>query len=84
MVYGLGRRGAQALRDHSVHADASDWTVRNKRAGAKFIEHTLAIADFMVGLKIACRERGDIKLFSEREILASAPERTRKSANRCD
>ena len=51
MVYGLGRRGAQALRDHSVHADASDWTERNKRAGAKFIEHTLAIADFMVGLK---------------------------------
>jgi hypothetical protein len=53
MVYGLGRRGAQALRDHSVHADASDWTERNKRAGAKFIEHTLAIANFMVGLNAA-------------------------------
>jgi hypothetical protein len=79
MVYGLGRRGAQALRDHSVHADASDWTERNKRAGAKFIEHTLAIADFMVGLEIACRERGDIKLLHEREILANAPERTQKS-----
>jgi hypothetical protein len=79
MVYGLGRHGAQALRDHSVHADASDWTERNKRAGAKFIEHTLAIADFMVGLEIDCRERGDIKLLYEREILANAPERTQKS-----
>jgi hypothetical protein len=79
MVYGLGRRGAQSLRDHSVHADASDWTERNKRAGAKFIEHTLAIADFMVGLEIACRKRGDIKLLYERDILANAPERTRKS-----
>jgi hypothetical protein len=79
MVYGLGRRGAQALRDHSVHADASDWTERNKRAGAKFIEHMLAIADFMVGLEIACRERGDIRLLSEREILTNAPERTQKS-----
>lgn len=79
MVYGLGRCGAQALRDHSVHADASDWTERNKRAGAKFIEHTLAIADFMVGLEIACRERGDIKLLFEREILANAPEHTQKS-----
>jgi hypothetical protein len=28
MVYGLGRRGARALREHSVHADASDWTER--------------------------------------------------------
>jgi hypothetical protein len=79
MVYGLGRRGARALRDHSVHADASDWTERNKRAGAKFIEHTLAIADFMVGLEIACRERDDIKLLSERDIMANAPERTQKS-----
>jgi protein involved in plasmid replication-relaxation len=79
MVYGLGRRGAQSLRDHSVHADASDWTERNKRAGAKFIEHTLAIADFMVGLEIACRERGDIKLLYERDILANAAERTQKS-----
>ena len=79
MVYGLGRRGAQALRDHSVHADASDWTERNKRAGAKFIEHTLAIADFMVGLEIDCRRRGDIKLLYERDILANAPARAQKS-----
>jgi hypothetical protein len=79
MVYGLGRRGAQSLRDHSVHADASDWTERNKRAGAKFIEHTLAIADFMVALEIACRKRGDIKLLYERDVLANAPERTQKS-----
>jgi Replication-relaxation len=77
MVYGLGRRGAQALRDHSVHADASDWTERNKRAGAKFIEHTLAIADFMVGLETACRERDDIQLLDEWDILANALARTR-------
>jgi len=79
MVYGLGRRGAQSLRDHGVHADASDWTERNKRAGSKFIEHTLAIANFMVGLEIDCRERGNITLLYEREILANAPERTQKS-----
>jgi hypothetical protein len=33
----------------------------------------------MVGLEIACRDRGDIKLLYEREILANAPERTQKS-----
>jgi hypothetical protein len=67
------RQGAQNRREN-----ASDWTERNKLAGAKLIEHTLAIADFMVGLEIACRERGDIKLLHEREILANASERTQK------
>src|SRR5712691_4879805 len=54
MVYGLGRRGAHALRatGHGLQ-DGTDWTERNKRAGAKFIEHTLAIADFMVALELA-------------------------------
>jgi hypothetical protein len=51
----------------------------SKPAGAKFIEYTLAIADFMVGLEIACREQSNIKLLSEREILANALERTQKA-----
>lgn len=80
MIYGLGRRGALALRDwHQRAREATDWTERNKRAGAKFIEHTLAIADFMVGLELACRDRDDIQLVRESEIIAAAPERTRKA-----
>ena len=48
LVYGLGRRGAHALAAHGTLLPAgTDWSERNKRAGAKFIEHTLAIADFM-------------------------------------
>jgi hypothetical protein len=50
MVYGLGRRGAQALAEHrGAAATDTDWTERNKRAGASFIGHTLAVAHFMVG-----------------------------------
>lgn len=78
MVYGLGRRGAQALREWQKQgSEESDWTERNKRAGAKFIEHTLAVADFMVGLEIACRPREDIHLLRKSEIIAAGPERTR-------
>ena len=78
MVYGLARRGAQALREHYRHmSERSDWTERNKRAGASFIGHTLAIADFMVALEIACHERNDVELLREAEIIAAAPERTR-------
>lgn len=77
-VYALGKKGAQALRDFGYQIDARlDWTEKNKRAGAKFIAHTLEIADFMVGLELACRAHGEIKLIREEEIIAAAPERTR-------
>lgn len=80
MVYGLGHRGARALQEHGHRLqERTDWTERNKRAGAKFIEHTLATAYFMVGLEIACRARQDVELLREREIIAGAPERTRKA-----
>jgi Replication-relaxation len=78
MVYGLGRRGAQALREQGHRLpENTDWTERNKRAGAKFIEHTLAIADFMVKLELACRERTDVELIREPDVIAEAPDSTR-------
>jgi hypothetical protein len=73
LVYGLGRRGAQALRTFT----GTDWTERNKRSGTKFIEHTLAIADFIVSLELACRGRTDVRMLSEDVILKNAPESTR-------
>ena len=48
-----------------------------KRAGAVFIEHTLAVADFLTSLEIACRTRGDVALMHEHEVLGVAPEETR-------
>jgi hypothetical protein len=78
MVYGLGRRGAQALREQGHRLpENTDWTERNKRAGAKFIEHTLAIADFMVRLELACHERTDVELIREHDVIAEAPDSTR-------
>ena len=78
MVYGLGRRGAQALRahGHTLH-NGIDWTERNKRSGASFIGHKLAVAAFMVGLELACRRRSDVALLRQAAIIAEAPERTR-------
>jgi len=77
-VYGLGKKGAKALREQGGSIDiGGDWTEKNKRAGAIFIEHTLEVADFMTGLELACRTRGDAELMREHEILALAPEETR-------
>lgn len=80
MIYALGGRGQRALSEQGHECGIErDWTERNKRAGAKFIAHTLALADVLVGMEIACRDHGEIKLLDEREILLSAPERTRQS-----
>jgi len=77
-VYGLGKKGARALREQGHLVDVGvDWTEKNKHAGAVFIEHTLAVADFMTGLELACRTRGDAALMREEEILALAPRETR-------
>jgi hypothetical protein len=74
----LIRRPPKALREHGYHLNgAGDWTEKNKRAGAVFIEHALQLADFMTGLEVACRTRADVELIREREILAMAPEKTR-------
>jgi hypothetical protein len=79
-VYALGQKGARALRDYGHHVDASvDWTEKNKRAGGVFIEHTLELADFMIRLELGCRERGDVRLISGRDIINTAPDETRTS-----
>lgn len=80
LVYALGQRGARALRAHGhLVDDRVDWTEKNKRAGAIFIEHTLAIADFLSSLEVACRTRGDVELIREDEVLAAAPEATQRA-----
>lgn len=78
LVYALGQRGARALRAHGHLVDARvDWTEKNKRAGAVFIEHTLAIADFLSGLEVACSEQATVALMREEDVLALAPAATR-------
>jgi len=77
-VYGLGKAGARILREQGHLVDATvDWREKNKRAGTVFIEHTLAVADFMAGLELSCRGRSDVVLLREDEVLALAPADTR-------
>jgi hypothetical protein len=80
MVYALAPKGARALREHGYHLNGvGDFAEKNKRAGAIFIEHTLAVAEFMTALELSCRARRDVELVREREIIAEAPEATRST-----
>ena len=61
MVYGLGNRGAHVLAElDGVTAAKVDWTDKNRDAGRVFIDHTLAIADVMIGFEVAVRGRTDV------------------------
>jgi hypothetical protein len=79
-VYGLGQKGARVLREYGHRINSRvDWSEKNKRAGAIFLAHTLEIADFMIGLELACRTDGKITLVREEEIIATAPDETRSA-----
>lgn len=80
LAYAITRKGAKLLRERGQLINtAVDWTEKNKRAGEKFIEHTLEIAGFMTSLETACLMHGDVELLREQEIIAEAPEKTRKA-----
>ena len=80
LVYGLAPKGARALREYGHRLNGrGDWTEKNKRAGAIFIEHTLAVADFMTALELSCRARPGIELILDHAIIADAPEQTRNA-----
>jgi hypothetical protein len=79
-VYGLGQKGARALREYGHRIDSRvDWSEKNKRAGAIFLAHTLEIAEFMVALELASHTDGTITLIREEEIIAAAPDETRST-----
>jgi len=65
MVYGLGSRGVASLKQElgAAFQDRS-WGGDDRGAGRMFLQHELLVADVMVAIELACRERG-IRLFTE-------------------
>ncbi len=79
MVYALGNVGADLLSNRfQLRLPDIYWTEKNRRVKEKFVEHTLGIAGFMVGIEIECREAGNKRIILRDEILAHAPEHTRR------
>jgi hypothetical protein len=78
-IYGLARKGARLLRDQGfdVRRRLLDGIDKERGAGWRFVEHTVAIAGFFVALEIAAKGRKDIRILERAEILEDAP-RTRR------
>jgi len=79
-AYAITRKGAHLLQEHGHLVDPTvRWSLKNKRAGGRFIDHTLGIADVLIAMQVACRGRSDIEFIPEHEIIANAPDPTRKA-----
>jgi hypothetical protein len=77
IIYGLGAKGARLLREHGHLVNPNlDWTEKTKRAGTVFIDHTLAVASFMVDLELACSRSRGVSIIREHEVLSAAPPAT--------
>jgi DNA-binding MarR family transcriptional regulator len=74
-IYGLTRKGAALLRKHGedVRRRLLDGIDKERGAGWRFIEHTVAIAEFWVALELATRGRDDVRVLERSEILEAAP-----------
>jgi len=82
IVYALGNLGAQVLSEiDGASAPKVDWTDKNRTARRPFIEHSLLVADAMVAYELATRARPDLLLMEPNDILARAPEATRRARN---
>ncbi|QIG95549.1 replication-relaxation family protein [Bradyrhizobium sp. 6(2017)] len=81
MVYALGVLGAHLLSERGVDCANMDRTRNNREAGRPFIEHQLEIVDFHVALERSMRGRSDLRLIHPEEVIASAPEPTRRMRN---
>lgn len=78
-IYGLTRKGARLLRQHGeeVRRRLLDGIDKERGAGWRFIEHTVSIAEFWVGLELAARNRNDLRVMERSEILEDAPKSKR-------
>ena len=77
IAYALADRGAQCLNETEADGIRFSWTHKNKSVGRPFLEHTLAIADFAVGLKQSVAKLDHVDLIEGDALIAKLPDKTR-------
>lgn len=63
MVYALGNKGADVLAEYlSVERDEINWTKKNLKIKAGFIEHTLMVSNFRAAITLALKNQTNADL----------------------
>jgi DNA-binding Lrp family transcriptional regulator len=79
LVYALGRRGAEILEtEGELRRGGVRWDTKNRNLSRVFLHHTLMVAEVMVAFEVACRGREGVRFIPPEEVLAEAPEATRR------
>ena len=69
ITYGLGHKGARELAQHfGIEPGKVDWTDKNRSINRLYLEHTLAVADVMVAIELACRDKAHARLIAVDEF----------------
>ena len=74
-VYALSDKGARVLSHYDGLASGPrvSWAAKNRKVGRPFLEHTLAISDFAVGLSVAVAASPVVDLIDGTELVARLP-----------
>jgi len=79
LVYALGNRGAEVLETEGVvRRGGVRWDTKNRNLSRVFLHHTLAVAEVMVAFEVACRSHEGVNFIPSEEVLARAPQETRR------
>lgn len=74
LVYGLGKKGAAVLFERGMAIDAKlDWTMKNRRATAAFLAHTLETAEAMLAFQREIDARDGVCLVDQHALLPYLP-----------
>lgn len=77
LTYGLATRGARLLKEHGIDAnDKLDWTLKNRRASALHLAHTLETATAMIAFAAGVHAAG-LQLIDHHQLIDLMPEKTR-------
>jgi hypothetical protein len=77
LVYALGNRGAAVLAAEGERGGVLRWD-KSRTVSRQFLRHTLAVAEVMVAFEVACRDTEGVDFIRPEEILAAAPDATRR------
>jgi hypothetical protein len=73
MAYGLGNKGAKELGLRmGIQAGKMDWTNKNRSVNRLYLEHTLAIAEVMIAVELACRGNTRVRLVEADNLVSTA------------
>jgi len=69
-VYALGNRGADLIQERfGIPRKEIDWTAKNRSVKRLFIQHTLAVSEFLVKVEADCKRSGNMRFIDKEESL---------------